>query len=54
MYGGGVDLWMTNQVGIRAVVQDAVRRSRFISPFTFGPSSATFHEPSLQFGVVWR
>jgi hypothetical protein len=54
MYGGGVDLWMTHQIGIRAVVQDAVHRSTFTSPFSFRSVSATFHEPSLQFGVVWR
>jgi hypothetical protein len=54
MYGGGVDLWMTDQIGIRAGVQDAVRHLSFISPFDFGRSSAFSHEPSVQFGVVWR
>jgi len=52
MLGGGLDVWMTGTVGIRAVVQDAVRQSRFSGPFR--PPRTTFHEPAALVGVVWR
>ena len=52
MYGGGVDVWMTDTIGLRGAVQDAARRSTVIS--VFGSSSNTLHEPSIQVGVVWR
>jgi hypothetical protein len=51
MFGGGVEVRPANRrIGFRATVQDYVQRS---AATTLLPRR-TAHQPSIQFGMVWR
>jgi hypothetical protein len=50
--GGGVEVKILGQRGIRVAVQDIIRRSGVTGPF--GSMHRTIHEPSLQIGIAWR
>lgn len=66
MFGGGLDVWPSRRVGIRATVQDYLVRIQGFDCATLGydrtycdaslhgGSTYTGHQPSFQIGVIWR